>query len=279
MKQWNRWRITLAGWRVGDFISPMNPRSQVLLFTLLLSLAAPLPAADTAWRVLPLIKDGKVAPEWVHIGWGSFVVEGESLKAECDDRGMGLLVYAREKLGNCRLRIIYKCEQPKSNSGVYVRMDDGILAWTNKPSVAVSREGKGKLSKEMIAKLMAAAEAEEGVWYAVHHGFEVQIMDESDPAHRTGAVYGLNQAKAVAKGSAGEWRTMIITLKGTTVEVDIEGQRVSTFDSATITPPAQRKWTEPKLTVQRPVSGYIGLQNHDPGDVVSFKEVSVQPLK
>jgi hypothetical protein len=29
-----------------------------------------------------------------------------------------------------------------------------------------------------------------------------------------------------------------------------------------------------------PVSGtaYIGLQNHDPGDVVYFKEVSVRPL-
>jgi hypothetical protein len=24
--------------------------------------------------------------------------------------------------------------------------------------------------------------------------------------------------------------------------------------------------------------GYLGLQNHDPGDVVTFKEVSVRPL-
>src|SRR6185295_13549612 len=124
-----------------------------------------------------------------------------------------------------------------------------------KPSVAVKREANGKLSKEMIGKLQAAAEAEEGVWYAVHHGFEVQIMDDADAAHRTGAVYGLNQAKAVPKGSAGEWRTMIITLKGTTVQVDIEGQRVSAFDSATVTPPATRKWTEPKLDVKRPTAG------------------------
>ena len=29
---------------------------------------------------------------------------------------------------------------------------------------------------------------------------------------------------------------------------------------------------------KRPLAGYIGLQNHDPGDVVFFKEVSVRPL-
>jgi hypothetical protein len=28
----------------------------------------------------------------------------------------------------------------------------------------------------------------------------------------------------------------------------------------------------------RPETGYIGLQNHDPGDEVWFKEVSVRPL-
>ena len=28
----------------------------------------------------------------------------------------------------------------------------------------------------------------------------------------------------------------------------------------------------------RPATGYIGLQNHDPGDVVWFKEISVRPL-
>ena len=29
---------------------------------------------------------------------------------------------------------------------------------------------------------------------------------------------------------------------------------------------------------KRPQSGYVGLQAHDPGDVVRFKEVSVRPL-
>jgi len=35
---------------------------------------------------------------------------------------------------------------------------------------------------------------------------------------------------------------------------------------------------EPKREPKRPEAGYIGLQNHDPGDIVWFKEVSVRPL-
>lgn len=35
---------------------------------------------------------------------------------------------------------------------------------------------------------------------------------------------------------------------------------------------------EPIREIKRPTTGHIGLQNHDPGDVVWFKEVSVRPL-
>jgi hypothetical protein len=36
--------------------------------------------------------------------------------------------------------------------------------------------------------------------------------------------------------------------------------------------------TEPIRELKRPTHGYIGLQTHDPGDVVWFKEVSVRCL-
>lgn len=32
---------------------------------------------------------------------------------------------------------------------------------------------------------------EEGPWFAVHRGYEIQIMDANDPFHRTGAIRGL----------------------------------------------------------------------------------------
>ena len=34
----------------------------------------------------------------------------------------------------------------------------------------------------------------------------------------------------------------------------------------------------PIREIKRPTHGYIGLQNHDPGDIVWFKEVSVRSL-
>src|SRR5262245_45989109 len=71
------------------------------------------------WRTLPLIKDGKVDPAWVQIGWGGFVVEDGSLRTECDEKGLGLLLYHKEKFGNCQLRVVYKVKDAKANSGVF----------------------------------------------------------------------------------------------------------------------------------------------------------------
>ena len=229
------------------------------------------------WRALPLIKDGKVSDDWLHVGWGTFVVDDGSLRTECDEKGMGLLVYRREKIGECEIKVVYKTKDSKSNAGVYVRIDDGILTAEKPP--AVHRDEKGKLSQDEIKKLMAASETEQGPWYAVHHGYEVQICEAADEFHRTGAIYGLAKAAAAPAKSPGEWRTMIITLSGSQVLVDLDGRRVSSFDSSGPLPTRERNWTEPKREPKRPNPGYIGLQNHDPGDVVHFEEVSVRPLE
>jgi len=249
----------------------------VVLFGILPGVAAAEDSEQAPWRSLPLIEEGKVAPSWTHIGWGTFAVDDGSLRTDCDERGMGLLVYSKERLGNCQIRVLFRAKDEKSNSGVFIRIDDGILDWAKKESVAVKREANGKLSPEMLKKLMDASEREEGVWYAVHHGYEVQIMEEADAAHRTGALYSLTRA-ASTKPPANPWRTMIITLQGDGVHVDVDGQQVSDFDPAGKGVPPRTNWTEPKREHKRPQVGYIGLQNHDPGDVVYFKEVSVRPL-
>ena len=72
---------------------------------------------------------------------------------------------------------------------------------------------------------------------------------------------------------------MVITLKGNLVLVEIDGKSLTTFDPDAKDPRKSRKWFEPKVEARRPESGYLGLQNHDPGDVVYFKEVSVRPLR
>ncbi len=231
-----------------------------------------------SWRALPLIAGGKVAPAWAHVGWGRFVVDGDALRTDCDERGMGLLVYKPEKFGDCRIRIVYRCEKPQSNAGVFVRIDDGILAKIGERSPEVRRDAKGRLSPQMIDKLKEASAKGLGGWYPVHHGYEVQIQDASDPWHRTGAVYSLSKAAPAPERPQSEWRTMIITLDGERITVEVDGKRLSSFDAGALDQPPRKNWTEPVRDLKRPAHGYLGLQNHDPGDVVWFKEVSVRPL-
>jgi hypothetical protein len=159
---------------------------------------------------------------------------------------MGLLWYTREKLGDCAVRVIYKTTSKNSNSGVFIRIAD-------KPNDA---------------------------WYAVHHGYEVQISDAGDEFHRTGAIYSLSKASA-SPSHVGEWNTMEIVLDGTHVSVTLNGVKVQDFDPDTAVIPERTKPYEPERG-PRPPAGYIGLQNHNDvakGTEVYFKEVSIRPLR
>jgi len=231
----------------------------------------------SGWRSLPLIKDGRVHPDWAQIGYGGFAVEDATLRTEPDERGLGLLLYRKEKFGNCEIRVVFKAKDAKSNSGVYVRIDEGILKKLDEKHAPARRDKDGKLTKESLDTFMAASEEGQGPWFAVHHGYEVQICDEGDAFHRTGSIYSLAKSAAPVKKPT-EWKTMVIILKGDLVLVDMDDIRITTFNPAGKAVPKDRKWFEPKREPKRPEVGYIGLQNHDPGDVVYFKEVSVRPF-
>ena len=51
------------------------------------------------WRTLPLIKDGKVDPNWMHVGWGGMVVDDGVLRTDYVMTALmagGLFALARE---------------------------------------------------------------------------------------------------------------------------------------------------------------------------------------
>jgi hypothetical protein len=155
-----------------------------------------------------------------------------------------LLWYSREKLGDCVLRVVYKTGTARSNSGVYVR----------------------------IAKRPADP------WYAVHHGFEVQIADGGKSSRGTGSIYTFAEAKA-QPGKPLEWNTLEVTLRGKRISTVINGTPVAEFDSSELKPDAEERSGEgDPARGPRPEKGYIGLQNHDKDSVVYFREVSVRPL-
>jgi hypothetical protein len=204
----------------------------------LVSGAPGLAQAPSDWK--PLF-DGKGLDGWEHVGPGRFVVEGGELRTE---DGMGLLWYSREKLGDCTIKVVYKLSTPRSNSGLYIRIAD-------KPA---------------------------DPWYAVHHGFEVQIADGGRSSRGTGSIYTFADAKA-QPAKPGEWNTLEVTLRGNRILTAINGTPVADFDASELKPEAKEVTGEgDPARGPRPKSGYIGLQNHDKNSVVFFKEVSVRPL-
>ncbi|MEN3332091.1 MAG: hypothetical protein V7641_1456 [Blastocatellia bacterium] len=191
------------------------------------------------WRQL---FNGRDLDNWQHVGPGKFVVENGELRTES---GMGLLWYTREQFGNCRIRVVFKTTSAASNSGVFVRI----------------------------------ADRPKDEWFAVHHGYEVQICDSQDEYHRTGAIYSLSKSTSLASKPPGEWNVMEITLNGPRIFISLNGVAVNDFDPAQAVPPRTKDF-EPERGL-RPEAGYLGIQNHDDyatGEHVYFKEISVQGL-
>jgi hypothetical protein len=255
-------------------------RTPLLLLVAALNLClAPIsPVAQAAeWQTLPLVKDGKVDPAWTHIGYGGWVVEDGAIRTDPSPKGLGLLVYNKAKLGHCEIKVVFKTKELRSNSGVYVRIADGILDQVKKPGYPFERGADGKPTPESDKKAQEAADRDEGPWWAVHRGYEVQIAGDSP--NGTGSLYSLAPAVNPPKGEPGQWRTMIITLDHSKVLVNLDGKPVTTFDANAKNLPAREIWYQPKREPKRPEHGYIGLQTHDPEDIVWFKEISVRHIE
>lgn len=183
--------------------------------------------------------NGRDLSGWEMAGPGGFVVEDGMLKSQ---GGMGLLWYTGATFGNCLLRVVYRVSRDEDNSGVFIRI-------AGRPP---------------------------DPWFAVHHGYEVQILATADEWHRTGCVYSLTKAEVEAQKAPGEWNEMKIAMSSEIVEVTLNGALVTHFDPNGPLPERQQPY-EPERG-PRPEAGYIGLQNHDSDSVVYFREVSVKPL-
>jgi hypothetical protein len=183
--------------------------------------------------------NGRDLTGWQMSGPGGFLVKDGALATK---GGMGLLWYTAASFGNCILRAVYKVSREEDNSGVFVRIAD-------RPA---------------------------DPWYAVHHGYEVQIYEPGDDYHKTGCIYSLSRVLATAQKTPGEWNIMDIAMRGDKVDVTLNATPVTHFDPSGSVPERQYEY-EPERTA-RPHDGYVGLQNHDADSVVYFREVSIHPL-
>jgi hypothetical protein len=211
---------------------------RITALSLALCLAGGLAAADRKQ-----LFNGKDTTGWQFLG-STPDATGFSVKDGLLETGgaKGLLWYTREKIGNARIRVVFKMSNEKGNSGVFIR-------------VPAEPKSEGD---------------------AIHKGIEVQIDNRDNDWHCTGTLYSMTQAKARPSKPAGEWNTMEITLQGLRTIVHVNGVLVTDYDG--VSPVPERKQSYEPERGPRPESGYIGLQNHDASAVISFKEISVEPL-
>jgi hypothetical protein len=194
------------------------------------------------WRQL---FNGKDLTGWKHVGPGEQYVENGFIKSH---GGMGLLYWKGEKFGNCVIKVVWAMRDTNSNSGIFIRIP------------IEPREE----------------------WMPVHYGYECQIdnrpdLSGEDDAHYTGTLYSMNHPLANPAKPGPEWNTTEITLDGLRTIVYVNGVKVTDFKEGDPVP--ERKFDFEPFRGPRPETGYIGLQNHGPKDVVFFKEVAVKPLK
>ena len=210
-------------------------RSTVLV---LMALAAGAVLAADGAR--PLF-NGKNLDGWVQLpnqGRDVYTVENGMLKST---GFKGSLAFTKEKIGNAKLRVVYKMSNSKGNSGVFIRIPE-----------APKSEGD-----------------------CINKGIEVQIDNNDNDWHSTGVLYSMTKAKARPYKPAGEWNTMEITLDGPRTIVRLNGVEVTDYDGVSPVPPKQQPW-EPERG-KRPDSGYIAIQGHDDRATFYFREISVEP--
>jgi hypothetical protein len=187
--------------------------------------------------------NGKDLTGWELIkpqGQDTFVVEDGIMHTTGHE---GDALYTGGKIGNATIHVVYKMSNDKGNSGVFIRI----------PEIT---------STEAVL---------------INKGIEVQIDNRDNDWHCTGVLYSMTKAKARPYKPAGEWNTMDITLDGPRTIVKVNGVLVTDYDGSSPVPAKVHPW-EPDRG-PRPASGYIAVQAHDPSAVISFKEISVEPLK
>ncbi len=101
----------------------------------------------------------------------------------------------------------------------------------------------------------------------IYHSFEIQINDADEGIHQTGGVYDAEAPAQLASKPPGEWNHYRITFIGTHITVELNGQRVVDWEA------------EPRGKVEDfAPRGYVGLQNHDDGSRVEFRNIYIREL-
>ena len=98
-------------------------------------------------------------------------------------------------------------------------------------------------------------------WIAVNQGYEIQVCDGADSKHNTGSIYSFQGPTHVPTRPAGQWNEYEISVVGQRYSIRVNDELVNEYDG------------------ERTLEGYVGLQNHDDGSPVKFRNIRVRRLE
>ena len=103
------------------------------------------------------------------------------------------------------------------------------------------------------------------LWIAVNTGYEIQIDDlgkpDGSPLHQTGSIYKFAASTKLASKFVGEWNTFELKAIDQKYTVILNSEKVVS-----------------EFVGNRLTEGFIGIQNHDIGSNVSFKNIKLAEL-
>jgi hypothetical protein len=164
--------------------------------------------------------------------------------------------------------------------------------WVLRDGAAATTRGAGDLWTkqrfgDFVLDLEFKTEGNSGVFLRtgnprdnVQTGIEIQIYKPMKPGrHSTGAVYDA-QAPSRDLVKLGQWNRMVITAKGSRLEVELNGERVVSADLDQWTTPGRNpdgtKNKYRNALKDFPRKGQIGLQDHN--DNIAFRNIKIKTL-
>jgi len=204
-------------------------------------------ASAPAWPVEKQLFNGKDLTGWLRIPRHEdapadqkpgFVVQ-DGLLVSVPGAPEDDIWYTGGKIGNAKLRVVFKFSAPDANSGVFIRI----------PDIPKSEDD------------------------AINKGIEVQIDESGDDYHCTGVLYSMTKALARPYKPAGEWNTLEIEMRGLRTIVKLNGVTVTDYDGVGPVPPKKGKY-EPDRG-PRPEEGYIAIQHHGGAQTLWFREITL----
>nr|WP_203855962.1 family 16 glycoside hydrolase [Plantactinospora mayteni] len=193
---------------------------------------------------------------WEQVGAGGFRRNADgSITSKAVD-GLGMLWFPVRSYGDFSLKLQWRDDAPgdgRANSGVFVR----------------------------FPQVHQHPQESRPEWVAIKYGHELQIFDRTDgDQYKSGSVYGFDRvdlagAQVTPKGT---WNDYEIRVVGQHYSVFRNGKLINEYvnvPEAVFTPP---RADDPGGAGRQNPTGYVGLQNHGAGDIVTFRNVRIAPL-